>query len=306
MTELQVGGENLVSEMVIRTDTQAPQITMTIKRDTANNQTLYFKGISEQKFAVAEVYIVVCSSESFTASRSSYLWLDQVQETGDGAFHWNTTSAVSYLFSSESMPDAPPIYFSDTKGCTITQIKAYTDEGLSQEFQPNANIKAIAVATHDLLPPTVTVTYQRLAAFSQTVFFKGFNANAFAKAAVTFRVCDLPVSKPVHTIFSSIKAAETELVEWKYTVAAAAANDKEYSSLPEVSKLPTFESLIEGCELSSLSFFTDEELTQPLPPSHPVQVIPVAPSPQNKYPTLKLEISRNSMYLSEIYAKGQI
>ena len=202
------GGDGLVSALTLRTDVQPPQIKLTINRATPRNQTLYFKGISESKFATAEVYIVVCQGEKLTASSDSYVWLDQVSTSGDGALEWGMTSAVTYLLLNPYQ-GLPPLFYTDTKGCTITHIEAYTDQDLSQKFSGNENIKSITQKSNHPFPPTLTISYQRQSAFAQTLHFKGSNQNTFAKTSITFRVCDLPVSKSLHTIYTSVRPTET-------------------------------------------------------------------------------------------------
>lgn len=102
-----------------------------------------------------------------------------------------------------------------------------------------------------MITPKTQVTYKRETAFEKVIYFKGYNAHTHASTAITFRVCDLPVSKKEFQIFNSISAATEEEVAW-ITVASDGADDTAYQALALSQRLPTFESAVSTCKLEQL------------------------------------------------------
>lgn len=80
-----------MQSLTIENSLSPPRITLTYSRAAGFDQELYFRGCSGSICATAEVYIVVCGHEAFTASKGEYLVLDKVR-AGTGVFDWAVTS----------------------------------------------------------------------------------------------------------------------------------------------------------------------------------------------------------------------
>ena len=109
----------------------------------------------------------------------------------------------------------------------------------------------------------------------------------------------MPASKGTHTIFKVKEAGATETINWAYTVASEGANDADYQAIAVSDRLPTFESSVNGCDLTTLESFSDSALSSALSSDVTVTV-----DSSGSYPTATIEFSKDAQLYKEFWVKG--
>lgn len=109
----------------------------------------------------------------------------------------------------------------------------------------------------------------------------------------------MPVSKSNHNIFNVKQASTTETITWSYTVASEGASDADYQAIAQSDRLPTFESAISGCTLTSLAAYSDSDLTTALTSDVDFNVVT-----SGSYPTATIDFSLNAQLYKEFWVKG--